>query len=99
MGSGGGKIAGTVGALNGAAGAFGGQAPVVARLAEIMTVGQHVDTGNADLDGLITGLLSEVAGGVADFGRTLQSDQDGLSRVATGFATLGQAVQWPAGDG
>lgn len=99
MGSGGGKVAGTVDALNGAAGAFGGQVPVVARLAEIMTVGQHVDTGNGALDSLINGLVSQVASAVADFGKTVQSDQDGLGKVAAGFAKLGQAVQWPTGDG
>lgn len=96
---GGGKVAGTVESLTGAAGEFGGQAPVVARLAEIMTAGQHVDTGDGGLDGLINGLVGEVASAVADYGKTLQSDQDGLSKVAAGFATLGQAVQWPAGDG
>jgi hypothetical protein len=99
MGSGGEKVAGTVEALNGAAGAFGGQAPVVARLAEIMTVGQHVDTGNGALDGLINGLVSRMASAVANFGKTLQSDQDGLGKVAASFTKLGEAVQWPAGDG
>jgi hypothetical protein len=98
MGSGG-KVAGAVDALNGAAGAFGGEVPVVARLAEIMTVGQHMDTGNGALDGLINGLVRQLASAVADFGRTLQSDQNGLGKVATGFAKVGDAVQWPAGDG
>ena len=98
MGSGGGKVAGTVEALNGTAGAFGGQAPVVARLAEIMTVGQHADTGNDALDGMINGLVSQAANALADFGKTLQSDQDGLGKMATGFAKVGEAVQWPAGD-
>lgn len=99
MGSGGGKVAGTVDALHDAAGAFGGQAPVVARLAEIMTVGQHVDTGSGALDDLINGLVSQAASAVADLGMTLQSDRDGLGKVAAGFARLGQAVQWPAADG
>ena len=99
MGGGGGTVAGTVEALNGAAGAFGGQVPVVARLAEIATVGQHVDTGNGALDGLINGLVGQVASAVADFGKTLQSDQDGLGKMATGFAKVGEAAQWPAGDG
>lgn len=98
MGSGG-KVAGTVDALNGAAAAFGGEAPVVARLAEIMAVGQHVDTGNGALDGMIDALVRQVASAAADFGKTLQSDRDGLAKMAAGFAKVGEAVQWPAGDG
>ena len=93
------KVAGTVHAINSTAGKFGGQDRVMARIVEMITVGDQIDTGNGGVDGAFNDAIRLLASSVVGLAKTFQSDHDGLQTVAAGFAKLGQAVQWPAGDG
>lgn len=91
-------VVGTAAAINDAAGEFGKHAEAVAQLAERSMVGQHIDTTDPALNSMITGVVGQLAGSAAGFRKALQSNQDGLGKVANGFAQLGDAVQWPAED-
>jgi len=91
-----GNIGATVGALITTAGNFNDQAPILGGVIEQVTAGQHVDTGDGSLDGLISGLVGELASSLGGAGRTaVQGNAVALIQAAKNFQAVGNAVQGP----
>lgn len=89
----GGKVGATVSALTSTAGNFNDQAPILAGVIEQVTAGQHVDTGDGSLDGLISGLVGELASSLGGVGRTaLQGNAAALMQTAKNFRTVASAA-------
>lgn len=88
-----GEVGATVSALITTAGNFNDQAPILGGVIEQVTAGQHVDTGDGSLDGLISGLLGEVASSLGEVGRTaVQGNAAVLIQTAKNFHTVGNAA-------